>query len=116
MDFHEKFESMKGKAGEFAENAKDVAGDFAETAVAKSKQMLEITRLNFNSAGEESIIKKNYTAIGKLYYELNGENPEAPYAEYCEKIKASKAAIAANKAKIAAMKQKADSEEIADGE
>ncbi len=110
MDFHGKFENMKGKAGELAESAKDVAGDFAETAMVKSKRMLEITRLNFNSAGEESNIKKNYTAIGKLYFELHGDAPEEAYAEFCEKIKASKSAIAANRTKIAAMKHK-DAEE-----
>ncbi len=110
MDFHEKFESMRGKAGELAGSAKDVAGDFAESAMAKSRQMLEITKLNFNSAGEESNIKKNYAAIGKLYFELNGNSPEALYAEYCEKIKESQAIIAANRAKIAGMKHRSESE------
>lgn len=95
----------------FFDNLKEKVSDLAQAGVAKSKQLAEIARLKASNMAEQDAIKKAYLEIGKLYYAEKGSTPEGGYAASCEKITAAKANIAANNAKIEALKD--GDEEIA---
>jgi len=88
----------------FFDNLKEKVSDLAQAGVAKSKQLAEIARLKASNMAEQDAIKKAYLEIGKLYYAEKGSTPEGGYAASCEKITAAKANIAANNAKIEALK------------
>ena len=94
----------------FFDNFKEKATDLAQAGVAQSKRLAEIAKLKTANMGEEDTIKKAYIELGKLYYAEKGAAPEAAYAASCEKITAAKAAIEANKARIAELKSSADDE------
>ena len=97
----------------FFEDLKDKTIDLAQAGVAKSKQLMEIAKLNMSNAMEEDTIRKAYTEIGKLYYAERGLAPEAAYVSLCEKITQSKVNIEENKARIADLKSQ---EDIVEGE
>ena len=97
----------------FFEDLKDKTIDLAQAGVAKSKQLMEIAKLNMSNAMEEDTIRKAYTEIGKLYYAERGMAPEAAYVSLCEKITPSKVNIEENKARIADLKSQ---EDIVEGE
>ena len=84
---------------------KDKTMDLAQAGVAKSKQILEIVKLNLANAGEEDAMKKAYLEIGKLYYAERGTAPDGAYVALCEKITAAKINIEENKARIAEIKE-----------
>ena len=83
---------------------KEKAADLANSGVAKSKTMADIAKLKTNSMAEEDAIKKAYIAIGKAVYDALESGAEAEIEAYVEKIRASKAQIAENAAKIAELK------------
>lgn len=89
---------------------KEKATDLAQAGVAQSKKLAEITKLKTANLGEEDTIKKAYIEIGKLYYAERSAAPDEDYAAACEKITAAKAAIEANNARIAELKEN-DSDE-----
>ena len=76
--------------------------------MAKSKQLMELAKLNMANAGEEDTIKKAYLEIGKLYYAERGMAPEAAYVALCEKITQAKINIEENKARIAEVKSQGE--------
>ena len=82
----------------FFDDLKDKTIDIAQAGVAKSKQLMELAKLNMANAGEEDTIKKAYLEIGKLYYAERGMAPEAAYVALCEKITQAKINIEENKA------------------
>ena len=88
----------------FFDDLKDKATDLGRAGMAKSKQLMEITKLSLNNSGEEDAIRKAYLEIGKLYYAERGMAPEAAYVSLCEKITAAKINIEENKARIAELK------------
>ena len=95
---------------------KEKATDLANSGVAKSKTMADIAKLKANSMAEEDAIKKAYIAIGKAVYDALETGAEAEVDGYVEKIKASKAVIAENAAKIAEIKNagKVTEDEVAE--
>ena len=84
----------------FFDDLKDKTIDIAQAGVAKSKQLMELAKLNMANAGEEDTIKKAYLEIGKLYYAERGMAPEAAYVALCEKI--------THKARIAEVKSQGE--------
>ena len=88
----------------FFDDLKDKTIDIAQAGVAKSKQLMELAKLNMANAGEEDTIKKAYLEIGKLYYAERGMAPEAAYVALCEKITASRTTIEENRTRIAELK------------
>ena len=88
----------------FFDDLKDKTIDIAQAGVAKSKQLMELAKLNMANAGEEDTIKKAYLEIGKLYYAERGMAPEAAYVALCERITAAKVNIEENKNRIAELK------------
>ena len=68
-------------------------GSFAHTTVQKSKELAEITKINFQISAEEDKIKKSYTEIGRIYYDENAANATGRIAELCSLITLSTDAI-----------------------
>lgn len=97
----------------FFDELRDKTLDLAQAGVAKSKQLMEIAKLNLANSSEEDAIKKAYIEIGKLYYAERGMAPDAAYVALCEKITAGKINIEENKARIAEIKAESD---IKDGD
>lgn len=89
----------------FFDDLKDKAADLGRVGMAKSKQMMEITKLSLNNAGEEDAIRKAYLEIGKLYYAEQGSAPEPAYTALCQRITTAKINIEENKARIAQLKE-----------
>ncbi len=87
------FESLKAKVTELT-----------STGVAKAKEVSEIGKLKVQNVSEQDEIRKAYLAIGKLYYEQHGADPEAGYADYCKQIADSQAKIDYNNERIADIK------------
>lgn len=88
----------------FFDDLRDKAMDFGNAAVAKSKQLAEIAKLNLANSSEEETIRKAYIEIGKLYYAEQGMAPDPAYAALCEKITASKTTIEENRSRINELK------------
>ena len=89
----------------FIDELRDKAADLGRAGMAKSKQLMEITKLSLNNSGEEDAIRKAYLEIGKLYYAERGSAPEPAYAALCQRITDAKINIEENKARIAQLKQ-----------
>ena len=89
----------------FFEEWKDKATDLGRAGMAKSKQLMEITRLSMNNAGEEDAIRKAFLEMGKLYYAERGGAPEPAYQALCQRVTAARRAIEENKARIAQLKK-----------
>ena len=92
----------------FFDELRDKTMDLAQAGVAKSKQLMEIAKLNLANTSEEDAIKKAYIEIGKLYYAERGMAPDAAYVALCEKITSSKINIEENRAKINELKAESD--------
>lgn len=58
-------------------------GSFAQTTVQKSKELAEITKINFQISAEEDKIKKSYSEIGKIYFDENAATATGRTAELC---------------------------------
>ncbi len=84
---------------------KEKTKDLASAGKQKSKEFMEIAKLNMANASEEEGIRKAYSEIGKLYYAERGMAPDAPYAALCERITSAKSLIAENKERINAIKE-----------
>ena len=90
---------------------KDKTVDLAQAGVAQSKRVAEMAKLKTDSMAEEDTIKKAYIEIGKLYYAEKGLTAEGAYAAACEKITAARAAIEANKDRIAELRNETDDDD-----
>ncbi len=92
--------------------------DLAQAGAAKARELAEIGKLKVSNASEEDAIRKAYIEIGKLYYAEHALAPDAPFAELCAKVTASKEKIAYNNQKIADLKAANNirDEEVADYE
>ncbi|MCX7708556.1 MAG: zinc ribbon domain-containing protein [Clostridia bacterium] len=79
----------------------------AKTAVKKSGDIVEVTKLNMSISAEEDKIQKAYTEIGKAVYEDFKNNAEVGAAakEICEKIKSYEESIKEIKQKILDLKR-----------
>lgn len=93
----------------FFDDLRDKAMDFGNAAVAKSRQLAEIAKLNLANTSEEETIRKAYIEIGKLYYAERGMAPDPAYAALCEKVTASKTTIEENKSRIMELKAEDES-------
>ncbi len=85
---------MAGK--EFFGNLGDTLKAKSKEAAEKAKDMAEIAKLKSQISTCEETIKKNYSEIGKLYFEaLDGEaaDEENPYAKQIEAIRNAMAAV-----------------------
>ena len=76
--------------------------DTAKAAAKKSGNVVDLTRLNMNIGAEEEKIKKLYSEMGKLLYDvyLEGEQINEDLVTYCEKIDVICGSIEEMKAKV----------------
>lgn len=93
------------KIGNAAATAAEKTKEAAATAADKAKDTVEITKLNSAISGEEKVIAQLYSEIGKIFFDLEKDNPGSPAAEQCAGIAAALANIEDMKAKIVALKE-----------
>ena len=84
-----------------ADSAKELAGKAAD----KAKSAARIAKLSMEINAEKDTIKKAYLEIGKLYYEMNRDNPDGFFAQLCDEVTVANAEIAAKEAEIAELKE-----------
>ena len=70
----------------------------------KTKQVGNTAKLNAKIISSERSISENYTLIGKYYYDMYKENPDADIAEAVNSVTASLETIAEMKSQILALK------------
>lgn len=88
----------------FFEEFKARAAELAQAGVAKSKVLAEIAKLKAANLSEKETIHKAYLEMGRIYYAEKGSTPDAAYAASCARVSNAMAAIRANNAKIAELK------------
>lgn len=86
-----------------ADKAKD-ATDRAKGAADRAKELAEIAGLKSQIATCETVRKKNYAEIGKLYYERYGKEPDALFEKQCRSIANAEKGIEELKKKIEELK------------
>lgn len=70
----------------------------------KTKELAEVSSLNYQITSQEDVIRDTYLEIGRAYFEANRENLDAPYLELGDKILAAQAVIEEKKQKIREIK------------
>lgn len=75
-----------------------------QSAVQKTKDHNEISKLQNSINSQNTVINKNYTEIGKLYYSLHKEDFGEEYAEMFTSINDALKVIDENKARIRELK------------
>lgn len=81
------------------------AGRYNVDAAAEgAKAAVRIGRLNIDIAAERDAIRRNYAAIGKLYYELHRDSPEEALEQAVADIRLSEERIAEMYAEIDGIK------------
>jgi len=70
----------------------------------KTKQVGNTAKLNAKIISSERSISENYTLIGKYYYDMYKENPDAEIADAVNSVTASLETIAEMKSQILAIK------------
>ncbi|MBR2667603.1 MAG: hypothetical protein IKD96_05560 [Oscillospiraceae bacterium] len=97
MKRHDPFDTMKEKAGEVA-----------SAALERSKQFMEITRLNLSITAREAEIQKLYAELGEAYYERQGQSPDPAYESCCQKIRKAFRDIEQNEERITKVRRAED--------
>ena len=100
-DFNEIKEKVMNTLEMVADSTKELAGKAAD----KAKSAARIAKLTMEINSEKDTIKKAYLEIGKLYYEMNRDNPEGFFAQLCDEVTVANAEIAAKEAEIAELKE-----------
>ncbi len=62
------------------------AGAAKDKVVVKAGQVKEVVKLKGRIATCDEVLQKNYLEIGKLYYEMYGDNPGEEFAKACSSI------------------------------
>ncbi len=88
----------------FFKNLMDNAGKATQSAIEKSKELAEITKLNMDSGAAEDSIKQAKQRIGEYVAENNLLSEVSEIHTLLETIRNQKARIVENNAKIAAIK------------
>ena len=104
------------KAKELTDTGITKAKELASAGAAKARELSEIGKLKVQNSTEQEAIRKAYSDLGKLYYAEHGSEPEASYAELCQRITDSLAHISYNNERIADIKAAGRSKDGADAE
>ena len=89
---------------DFFEKAAETITSKGKDAAGKAKELAEIASLRSQINTCEEVIKKNYTEIGKLYYEQFREEENNDFAEQCTAITNAKNGVEALEGKIRGIK------------
>lgn len=103
MAFRDKLDDLYGKATEMVQTGMDKATEMMQSGVT-------IAKLKTDNIAEEDAMRRAYLAIGKMYFELQGEHPDPAFAVECDRIRACKRRIAENNLRLAEMKNSASTE------
>lgn len=76
----------------------------SKAASAKAKEFAEVSKLNSAINAEQAKINSYFSDLGKKYYELKADAPDAELAEYINNINASKDEIVKLNAQIEEIK------------
>lgn len=71
---------------DFFDKVGDAVAEAGEKIADKAKEAAEFVSLKSQITASEEVIRKNYAAIGKLYYEKYRENPEELFEKQCRAI------------------------------
>jgi hypothetical protein len=99
------FNDFSKKASNFAASAAGKARDLAAYAADKAKRVGRIAKLNLDISSEKESIRRAYTDIGKLYYEMHKDAPEGFFVQLCEEISASEIVISQKETEINTLKE-----------
>lgn len=72
---------------DFIEKIGDTITAKGKEAADKAKELAEIANLKGQISTCENIIKRNYTEIGRIYFELYGDCPEEPFEKQCRSVR-----------------------------
>ena len=89
---------------DFFEKIGDTISTMGKEAADKAKELAEIANLKSQIATCEEVIKKNYTEIGRLYFEEYSNMPEAPFEKQCRAIRNAQNGVSALQEKIKEIK------------
>lgn len=103
MALRDKLDDLYGKATEMVQTGVDKATEMMQSGVT-------IAKLKTDNIAEEDAMRRAYLAIGKMYFELQGEHPDPAFAVECDRIRACKRRIAENNLRLAEMKNSASPE------
>ena len=102
------FEEIKRKALETAEIIADKSVEVAKVVAEKAKILAAKAKIMAEIAAEKETLRKNYTALGKLFYETYGDNPCEGLEQAVADIKLSVEKIDEKKAELEALKEEAE--------
>lgn len=86
MALFDKLDDLRGKATEMMQSG------------------VAIAKLKTDNMAEEDAMRRAYLAIGKMYFELYGDAPDAAFSVDCDRIRACQLRIAENNLRLAQMK------------
>lgn len=97
-------ENVAGKTKVVADKAADAARDIAGKTADKTKAVARITKLNLEISSEKDTIKKAYSEIGRLYYELHHNDPDTFFIQLCDEVTLANNNIAEKESEITELK------------
>ncbi|MBS5150857.1 MAG: hypothetical protein KHY76_07640 [Butyricicoccus pullicaecorum] len=82
----------------------DKLDDLRGKATEMMQSGVAIAKLKTDNMADEDAMRRAYLAIGKMYFELYGDAPDAAFATECDRIRACQLRIAENNLRLAQMK------------
>ncbi len=97
-------DKVLGSMDTIAGKTKNVAG----TVATKAKNTAAIAKLNGKVASQKNLIKKNYTELGRIYFDQNQHAPGEDYAQLCSEVTLAYERIAELEKQISDIKASGD--------
>lgn len=97
------FNSLLGKARDLTENSN--VREIYDSGMSRAKTYGRMAKLALEVNGESEELKKVYTEIGKLCYEMNKDEPEGYFIPLFDRVKEITASILAKEEEVQAMKE-----------
>lgn len=85
---------------EFIEKMGGAISAKGREAADKARELAETAKLKSRISTCEEVIKKNYLEIGRLYFEMYGDRPEATFEKQCRNIANARKGVQELQAKI----------------
>jgi len=89
------FDEIVQKTAETAEAIAGKSSVVIEKATDAARSVMRAGKLNMDIAAEKDRIRRNYSLLGKLYYEAHKDDPEAAFEQVVSDIALSEEKIAA---------------------
>lgn len=95
--------SLIGKAKDFTENS--TVREIYDNGMSRAKSYGRMAKLALEVNGESEELKKVYTEIGKLCYEMNKDEPQGYFIPLFDRVKEITESILAKQEEVQAMKE-----------